>query len=179
MARARSSLKDLIDVKINNSVEGELIYKNLNRYTNLPPDADGKVLTLVNGYPTWVTPSFISDAYKYITDGVNTAIAVGGDTFKLRSANNILGIVVTNNDPTHGDNALFTIVEGNINHNNLGGLTSGDPHTQYQLRDEKNVAGGYAGLNASGKINASQIQEVIALKDLTDVDNGLSLVAGD
>jgi hypothetical protein len=179
MARARSSLKDLIDVKINNSVEGELIYKNLNRYTNLPPDADGKVLTLVNGYPTWTTPSFISDAYKYITDGVNTAVAVGGDTFKLRSANNILGIVVTNNDPTHGDNALFTIVEENINHNNLGGLTSGDPHTQYQLRDEKNVAGGYAGLNASGKINASQIQEVIALKDLTDVDDDLSLVAGD
>jgi hypothetical protein len=74
----------------------------------------------------------LADAYAHITDGTNTANASGGDTFKLRSANNALTIGVTNNDPTHGDNALFTIVPSNIDHGSLGGL-SDDDHSQYFL----------------------------------------------
>lgn len=38
---------------------------------------------------------------------------------------------------------------GIIAHSSLSGLTSGDPHTQYQLRSEKDAASGYVGLSAS------------------------------
>lgn len=40
---------------------------------------------------------------------------------------------------------------------------------RFQELDEKNAASGYAGLSASGKLTASQMQEVIALADLSDV----------
>lgn len=63
--------------------------------------------------------SAMLNAYSAITDGTNTASAVGATTFKLRSADNKLSIVVTDNDATHGDNALFTINQGNIDHNSL------------------------------------------------------------
>jgi len=39
----------------------------------------------------------------------------------------------------------------------------------YQLLAEKDAASGYAGLSAGSKIAASQIQQVIALGDLTDM----------
>lgn len=65
------------------------------------------------------------DVYKNITDGMNTAQASGTtDTFKLRSTDNKLTILVANDDVTHGDNALFTINEVNINHNNLTNYAS-------------------------------------------------------
>ncbi len=71
------------------------------------------------------------NAYSNITDGTNTASAGSKtDTFKLRSANSILSIAVTNNDATHGDNALFTVNQGSIDHGSIGGL-SDDDHTQY------------------------------------------------
>jgi hypothetical protein len=56
----------------------------------------------------------LDDAYSSITDGTNTASASGADTFKLRSANNLLTIAVQSNDGTHGDNALYTINQGNL-----------------------------------------------------------------
>ena len=43
----------------------------------------------------------------------------------------------------------------------------------YQLLIEKNVSGGYAGLNSSSKIANSQIAEVMGLVDLTDITNVL------
>ena len=52
----------------------------------------------------------LTSAYTDMTDGTTTASASGGDTFKFRTANGMLTIVVTSNDSTHGDNALFTIV---------------------------------------------------------------------
>lgn len=39
-----------------------------------------------------------------------------------------------------------------ITHNNLAGLATGDPHTQYQIRTERNAANGYAGLGASSTV---------------------------
>lgn len=75
------------------------------------------------------------NAFTAFTDGVNTASAdTKTDTFKLRSANTILDITVTNDDATHGDNALFTINESNIDHGNLAGLGD-DDHPQYILVD--------------------------------------------
>lgn len=70
------------------------------------------------------------NAYADITDGTTTASASGGDTFKFRTGNNILTVVVGSNDATHGDNALFTIQQANIDHGSIGGL-SDDDHTQY------------------------------------------------
>jgi hypothetical protein len=91
----------------------------------------------------------LADAYAHITDGTNTANASGGDTFKLRSANNALTIGVSNDDPVHGDNALFTIVPSNIDHGSLGGL-SDDDHSQYFL-----LAGRAGGQVAKGGTGAS------------------------
>jgi len=68
----------------------------------------------------------LSDAYASITDGTTTATASGSDTFKLRSANDRLTIAVTNDDATHGDNALFTLDETKIVHQNLSGAGTND-----------------------------------------------------
>lgn len=78
----------------------------------------------------------ISNGYDRITDGTTTAQASSNDIFKLRTpaGNNILSIVVTNDDATHNDNALFTITEGNIDHGNLNaGSLLDDDHTQYSI----------------------------------------------
>jgi hypothetical protein len=50
------------------------------------------------------------------------------------------------------DEAIFDIVETPIDHSLLSNLTVGNPHTQYQLRSEKNIASGYAGLNLRTKV---------------------------
>lgn len=56
----------------------------------------------------------LSNAYVTMTDGTNNAGAVTGDTFKFRSANNAISVLVTNNDATHGDNLLLTFNQANI-----------------------------------------------------------------
>jgi len=61
----------------------------------------------------------LSNAYGTMTDGTNNATASGADTFKFRSTDNKLSVLVTNNDGTHGDNLLLTINQGNIDHNSL------------------------------------------------------------
>lgn len=71
-------------------------------------------------------PSGLADCYSSITDGTNTANSSGSDTFKIRSANNLLTVLVTNDDVTHGDNLLLTINETNINHDNLSNYVSNE-----------------------------------------------------
>lgn len=61
----------------------------------------------------------IVDAFKFITDGTNIAIGSGPDTFWLRSSTNKIGITVTNNEAIFGDNANFTVLEANVDHNDL------------------------------------------------------------
>jgi hypothetical protein len=56
----------------------------------------------------------LTNAYAAITDGANTANAVGSDTIKYRSANNILSVLVSNDEAIHGDNVLLTINQANI-----------------------------------------------------------------
>jgi hypothetical protein len=46
---------------------------------------------------------------------------------------------------------------GTIAHSALTGLTTGDPHTQYQLESEKAAASGYASLDASTKVPIAQV----------------------
>jgi hypothetical protein len=51
------------------------------------------------------------------------------------------------------DGATWGNVGGAVQHSALLGLTSGDPHTQYQLRSEKGAASGYAGLQSDSTIS--------------------------
>src|SRR5438105_4294637 len=64
---------------------------------------------------TWVglfAPA-VTSAYAHVTDGTHTANASGGmDTLKIRTSNaTYLGVTVTDNDATHGDNVLLSINE--------------------------------------------------------------------
>lgn len=88
------------------------------------------ILYYYNG-SAWRPVAYYS--FLNITDGTNTAVADDeADTFKIRSANNLLTAVVTNDDATHGDSVLFTVVQANIDHGTIAGL-SDDDHTQYIL----------------------------------------------
>lgn len=51
---------------------------------------------------------------------------------------------------------------GALNHALLTGLTTGDPHTQYQKESEKAVASGYAGLDADGLVPTTQLPTLAA-----------------
>lgn len=46
---------------------------------------------------------------------------------------------------------------GTVAHSSLSGLTTGDPHTQYQREVEKGVANGYASLGADGLVPQNQL----------------------
>jgi hypothetical protein len=71
--------------------------------------------------------------WSIFSDGTTTASpATKSDTFRFRSANNILTTAVGSNDVTYGDNLLLTITQANIDHGSIGGL-SDDDHTQYVL----------------------------------------------
>jgi hypothetical protein len=56
----------------------------------------------------------LTNAYTSFSDGTNTAASSGATAFKLRTASNLLSIVVEDNNGTHGDNALFTINQANF-----------------------------------------------------------------
>jgi len=91
------------------------------------------------------------NAYSSITDGTNSASAgITTDTFKIRSANSILSVLVTDNDPTHGDNILFTINQGNIDHGSISGLTD-DDHAQYASAEGSGTRRAYE----AGRLNLS------------------------
>jgi hypothetical protein len=86
----------------------------------------------------------IGSAYATITDGTTSATASNADTFKLRSANSILSIVVANNDVTHDDNALFTIDETAINHDNLTNFVADEhvAHSSVSINTGTGLTGG-------------------------------------
>lgn len=44
-----------------------------------------------------------------------------------------------------------------VSHNNLAGLTTGDPHTQYQQESEKGAASGYASLDSGTLVPVAQL----------------------
>jgi hypothetical protein len=76
---------------------------------------NGEYLTTNGSAVSWATVVADANAYGNMTDGITTATAANTtDTFRLRSANNKLAVAITNNDPTFGDNALFTINEANF-----------------------------------------------------------------
>ena len=64
------------------------------------------------------------------------------------------------------------VAEGNLTHNNLGGLTIGDPHTQYRLESEDHS-------HQSSGLQAGQLDHGLALTGLGDDDHALYLLASD
>jgi len=99
--------------------------------------------------------SGVVDAFKFITDGVTTAIGTGPDTFKLRSSDSSVSIAVQNNDATHGDNANFQVDPTHVNHNLLQNYVSNEHvnHAGVQI-----IAG--MGLSGGGDITASRTLNV-------------------
>jgi hypothetical protein len=104
---------------------------------------------------TWksVTTEGIVDAYKQITDGVNTATASGLSQFKLRSANGGLEILVTEADATHGDNALLTVVPAAIDHDQLLNYVA-DQHVAHSSVAIATASG--SGLAGGGDISTTR-----------------------
>jgi len=124
------------------------------------------------------------DVYGYITyTGLNTWLGTKTTTNLTEGTNlyytdervqDAVGAMVspsttirwTYND-TAGKIQAF-VSPANISHASLANLTTGDPHTQYQLKSEKNSANGYAGLNSSGLLSPSRIP-AMPLSFLSDV----------
>lgn len=103
----------------------------------------------------------IVDAFKFITDGTNTAIGSGPDTFYLRSSDGSIAITVTNGELVYGDNANFSVVEGNVDHNALLNYVA-DRHVAHSAITL--TAGN--GLSGGGTIDASR-SFALDLSDLT------------
>lgn len=89
----------------------------------------------------------------------------GGGSIEAKEDNVSVVAAATIFDFTHGldvgnpggGRATVAVDEGEITHNNLGGLTTGDPHTQYQQESEKGAANGYASLDSGILVPIAQI----------------------
>lgn len=103
----------------------------------------------------------IVDAFKFMTDGTNTAIGAGPDTFRFRSSSGKISAVVTNNEAVFGDNVNLSVVEANVNHDALLNFVNNEhiDHTAVTL-----TAG--IGLSGGGDISASRTFN-LDLNDLT------------
>lgn len=147
----------------------------MNRITNLsdatgPHEAAtlGQIGTMLNGleWQASVIDKVINqpvspangDRYLVLAGGDWTAnantIATFKDTwqFQMPSA----GWTVHIDSGGHNFNfngSVWSDIGASIDHNSLLGLTTDDPHTQYQLRSEIDVNGKYAGLDADGFVN--------------------------
>lgn len=69
--------------------------------------SNGQVLQ-TNGSGELSFATMTANAYNTISDGTNSASASGSDTLKLRASGPV-NITVGSNDPTHGDNILFSV----------------------------------------------------------------------
>lgn len=136
------------------------------------PGASAGTTKFLREDASWAVPpgggGGLADAYATITDGTTPATASGSTTFKLRSANSVLTIATANNDVTHGDNALYTIVVSAIDHNSLANLSTGDVHGMYL-----NVNGRSGGQVAYGGTGAS---ETLNIQSTSHVTKGSLLI---
>jgi len=89
---AFSALSDALSVPWRN---GDLIVRSGGEFTRLAVGADGQILTVIDGFPTWAPEKGITNAYASITDGINIANAnTGFETIRFQSMNNPLRIEV-------------------------------------------------------------------------------------
>jgi hypothetical protein len=113
--------------------------------------------------------------WSVFSDGTNTASpATTSDTFRFRSANNILTTIVGSNDGTYGDNLLLTINQSNIDHGSIGGLTD-DDHTQYLLVNGTRAMSGTLNMNSN---NITNVGTVGGYTLSTFVPNTITITAG-
>lgn len=136
--------------------------------TGLVPDpgpTPGPAVRFLGDDGTWhgALGGSLLDGYSFITDGTHTAAGTGNDTFKLRTSAK-LTVVVTDNDGTHGDNALFDVVEAAIDHDALLNYVA-DKHVAHS---SVSISAG-SGLTGGGTIAASRTLSL-------DI-NGLGIVA--
>lgn len=87
---------------------------------------------------------WLTDAFKFMTDGTNTAIGAGADTFRFRSSTGKIGVTVANDQVTFGDNLDLTVNEGAVNHNALLNYVANEHinHTSVTLTAGSGLTGG-------------------------------------
>ena len=118
---------------------------------------------------TWLTTKTTSN----LTEGSN-------QYFTNERAQDAVGNILTSSSTvtlTYNDGLntiTAAVIPGGVSHGSLAGLTTGDPHTQYQLRSEKNANSGYAGLTSGGLLSPSRIP-AMPLSFLSDVSPGTPL----
>ena len=98
------------------------------------------------------------------TVGTSTAYARSDHTHgspTSESVNDAVGGILTDTasvDMTYddaGNQIRADVLPAGVDHNSLNNLAVGDAHTQYQKESEKSIAGGYAGIEATGYITTS------------------------
>jgi len=131
---------------------------------------------------TWtsVTTAGIVDAYKTVTDGVNSSVASGLSTLKLRSSDSTVTIVAENNHAVHGDNVDFVVNEASVDHDLLFNFVSSKhiDHSAVSISTAANSGlsgGGTIAATRSLSIDLSNLQvdtpvlaDSVAFLDLTD-----------
>jgi hypothetical protein len=139
----------------------------------------------------------LTNAYESVTDGTTIATASANDTVKVRSASNLLSVTVGSNDPTHGDNVLLTINQGNFSLGSIGGTlnlasqitgTLAETNIDAAIARDSEVAAGYqpldsdltavAGLSSNGMI-ARTGTGTAAARTITGTANEISVSNGD
>lgn len=104
----------------------------------------GQVLTYNGGNWTNASPvTYTSFTNELAQDAIGSALT------------NTSTVKWTYNDASNTISA--DVSPANISHAALSNLTTGDPHTQYQLVSGKNANSGYAGLNSSGIISPTHL----------------------
>jgi hypothetical protein len=103
----------------------------------------------------------IVDAFKFMTDGTNTAIGSGPDTFWYRSSDNTITLTVTNGEAVFGDNLNLTVNEAAVDHNALLNYVA----DQHVAHSSITLTAG-TGLSGGGTIAANRTFN-LDLNDLT------------
>lgn len=121
--------------------------------------------------------------YKTISneDGLQSCEASGDtDTLKLRTANNILALTISNDDVTYGDNVLFTVQETNISHDNLTGIESNTVGEYHHLDDDEYTKLSGIPANADAYLNWNIIiNDVTGSEYTVTSDEVVNIVGGD
>ena len=115
------------------TTSGDLLYgTGASAITRLGIGSTGQVLSVSGGLPAWTTPTTPAPVgAPYITvssDGTltNESVLTAGTGISLTTGTGTI---------------TASVNQGALTHNNLGGLTTGDPHTQYITKATATTAG--------------------------------------
>lgn len=134
---------------------------NLRGIQNGYAPLDSGLLVPIANIPTGTTSTTVAlgNDSRFPTSSEKTALA-GTSGTAVSGANKL----VDNADPRNTDSRTPTVHAiggaahtGSLAHSSLSGLTSGDPHTQYQQESEKGAVSGYASLDSSTLVPKAQL----------------------